>query len=54
MTDEDARIIVCQGPPRCALQGDDAVDAIEAGCAFCIQIIVHADGTETRIQPGEA
>lgn len=31
--DEDPQIIVCQGPPRCDLMGDDAVAAIEAGCA---------------------
>jgi len=47
-------ITVCQGPPRCALHGSEAEAAMMAGCPFCIQITVHADGTETRSEPGEA
>lgn len=54
MREEDPHIIVCQGPPRCALRGDEVVAAIEAGCPFCMTIIVHEDGSETRRQPGEA
>lgn len=44
----------CQGPPRCDLQGDEAVAAQEAGCRFCKQIRVADDGTELTIEPGTA
>jgi hypothetical protein len=50
----DPQVIVCQGPPRCMLQDDDAVAAIEAGCVWCRRITVHEDGSETESKPGEA
>lgn len=53
--DGPATITVCQGPPRCMLQGDDAVAAIESGCQFCKRIIIDpVDGSETTIEPGNA
>lgn len=45
---------VCQGPPRCDLQGDDAVNAQENGCVYCKRIVVADDGTETIIEPGNS
>lgn len=53
--DEDlAVIIVCQGPPRCNLDGDAAVEAQMAGCAWCKRITVHADHSETIVEPANA
>ncbi len=52
MSDEDPMVVCCQGPPRCMLQGDEAEKAIKAGCVWCRRIIVHPDGTETMIEPG--
>lgn len=55
LDDETApRVIVCQGPPVCDLQGDDAVRAQEAGCVWCQVITVHQDGTETVREPSRA
>lgn len=51
---DDPQVIVCQGPPRCALEGDDAVAEQEKGCVWCKRIIVHSNGTETVIEPGLA
>lgn len=42
---------VCQGPPRCELQGDDAVEAQKAGCPWCRRIYVFEDGTEVETGP---
>lgn len=57
----DPRIFVCQGPPVCALQGEDAVRAQQArgaglpeGCQWCKVVTVHPDGTETTEEPGRA
>jgi|GEM_PF-5160466 len=44
-------VIVCQGPPRCTLTGDDAIAAVEAGCVWCRRITIHADGTKTETGP---
>ena len=52
--DDTAEIIVCQGPPRCRLEGDEAVAAQKAGCPFCKRIAVHGDGSETVREPHEA
>lgn len=49
-----AVIIVCQGPPRCDLEGDEAVMAQDAGCPFCMRIVVNEDGNEQVIEPGNA
>lgn len=56
MTEKDKAdpvIIVCQGPPRCLLEGDEAESAMEAGCIWCKKITVHQDGTETILKPIE-
>ena len=45
---------VCQGPPRCDLEGEDAIAAQESQCPFCKEIRIAPDGTETIIEPGEA
>lgn len=54
--DEDERpvIIVCQGPPRCDLQGDEARAAQVAGCPWCKYISVNEDGSATVQEPGNA
>ena len=51
---EDPQIIVCQGPPRCDLRGDEAVAAQEGGCIWCRRITIHADGGETVTEPAAA
>jgi hypothetical protein len=45
---------VCQGPPRCDLEGDDAVSAQQRGCPFCRRILIDQDGEEQTIEPGNA
>lgn len=47
-------VVVCQGYPRCELEGDEAIAAAVAGCIWCKRITVHADGTQTVTEPGEA
>lgn len=54
MTDLDPQVIVCQGPPRCDLEGDEAVAAQMAGCPWCRRITLHDDGSETVTEPGHA
>ena len=45
------RVIVCQGPPRCMLEDDEAIEAQKAGCIWCRTITLHEDGTETVQEP---
>ncbi len=47
-------IWVCQGPPRCLLEMDDAVKVQEEGCQFCKRILVDENGMERTIEPGNA
>lgn len=54
MTDSPPQVIVCQGPPRCDLEGDDAVNAQIAGRPWCRRITVYPDGREEVKEPGEA
>lgn len=54
MENEDPLVIVCAGPPRCALEGDEAVANAQLGCVWCKRITIHSDGTETILEPGEA
>lgn len=51
---DDPIIWCCQGPPRCDLQGDEALAAIEAGCPWCKRIVLHTDGSETIVEPSNA
>lgn len=51
---EPPTVVICQGPPRCMLQNEDAVKAIEAGCVWCRRITLHDDGSETETGPVEA
>jgi hypothetical protein len=43
-------VIVCAGPPECALQGDEAIAAANAGCLKCQHILVSPDGSTTEFQ----
>lgn len=52
--DPDPTVMVCQGAPRCNLEGDQAFQAQLNGCVWCKLIICHASGNETIIEPGEA
>lgn len=52
--DELGEVIVCQGPPRCMLEGDDAIEAQEKGCLWCKRVFIDGSGKETVIEPGEA
>ena len=47
-------IFVCQGPPRCDLQGDDAIAAQENDCPFCKKIHIDEQFNETFVEPSEA
>lgn len=49
--DGPSMVIVCQGPPRCMLEGDAAMEMQIRGCAFCRRIEVLADGSERRSGP---
>ena len=53
MTLEPTTIWVCQGPPRCALEDEDAVAAQEAGCIWCRRVVIAGE-LETVIEPGNA
>ena len=52
VTDGPAEVTVCQGPPICALEGDEAVSFAASGCVWCRRITIHQDGTESEIDPG--
>lgn len=52
--DEPQMVIVCAGPPRCQLNGDEAYEAQRAGCVWCRRIAYHPDGRETVTEPGNA
>lgn len=54
MSDDATTIIVCAGPPACALQGDEAVAAQQEGCVWCRRITIADDGTESETGPGNA
>jgi len=49
--EDDPCVIVCQGPPVCMLEGDEAVKAAEDGCPWCKRITLHDDMTETVVDP---
>lgn len=49
---DDPRVVVCQGPPICPLEGDEAVRAAADGCLWCKRITFHPDGSETIDEPG--
>jgi hypothetical protein len=51
--DDEAVIIVCQGPPRCDLAGDAAIAAQEAGCVWCDRCYITEAG-ERWEGPGNA
>lgn len=44
-------VTVCQGPPVCMLEGDEAVAAQKGGCPWCERITVFEDGSEERTGP---
>lgn len=48
MSEREAEIVCCEGPPLCLLEGDEAVANANAGCPRCLHIVIHADGTETE------
>jgi hypothetical protein len=52
--DEGGLVIVCQGPPRCALEGDEAVAAQKAGRVWCTRIYVTAFTEDVIQEPGNA
>jgi len=39
-------VTVCAGPPKCLLEGDEAVKQAQNGCPICLRIFVRPDGTE--------
>ena len=56
MTDEDdaVEVIVCQGPPRCELQGADAWRSQKRGCQWCERHTLLPDGKWHVCKPGDA
>lgn len=55
MSEDDLAIVIaCQGPPRCDLEGDAAVEAQRADCVWCSRITLHGDGSETLVEPATA
>ncbi len=56
MSNETApeKITVCQGRPRCELEGDEAIAAQMAGCVWCRKIYVYDDGREEVEEPSKA
>lgn len=54
MSEPIGTVVVCQGPPRCELEGDEAVAAQEAGCVWCEHIEVFADGEDVITEPASA
>lgn len=49
--DAHSVVVVCQGPPLCDREGDEAVRAQMAGCPWCERITLFDDGTETKTGP---
>lgn len=47
-------VIICQGPPRCDLEGNEAKKAQDAGCLFCTRIYGDGEGGERVVEPGNA
>jgi hypothetical protein len=54
MDDDAPQVIVCQGPPRCSLEGDEAIAAMEAGCPWCIRDTLLTSGEWHTEQPSVA
>lgn len=52
--DDAPKVIICQGPPICDLQGDEAEDAMEAGCPWCRREILLPNGEWHTEEPGKA
>lgn len=47
----ESEIVICQGPPRCSLDGDEAYEAQKAGCVWCKRITIDDDGNESSEEP---
>ena len=54
MSEIISTVIMCQGPPRCDLAGDEAVENQKAGCIWCARLDIYDDGTERLVEPHEA
>ena len=50
----DPMLIICQGPPRCMLEGEAAIAAQDDGCVWCERRVMHKDGSVTVTGPIEA
>lgn len=49
--EEPAKIFICQGPPRCNLECDEAIAAMEAGCIWCRVETLTDGGDFTVTEP---
>lgn len=49
-----ATVTVCQGPPACLYEGDEAVAEANRGCLWCEKITLYADGSEAIEKPHES
>jgi len=54
--DEEApgMVIVCQGPPCCTLEGDEAIEAAKNGCPWCQRMTLLPNGEWHVQEPGHA
>ena len=52
--DDLPQVTVCQGPPCCEKQGDDAVAEMKAGCVWCERHTLQLDGSWHVHKPGAA
>ena len=52
--DDETLVIVCAGPPWCALENDAAVEAQKAGCVWCTRYRVTATSDHVVSKPGNA
>ena len=43
--EEGAEIIACAGPPKCFLEGEEAIRHQIDGCPTCRRDVLQADGT---------
>lgn len=48
---EESVIMICQGPPRCDLEGETAYEAQVAGCQWCQRLYIDGDGNERVTEP---
>jgi hypothetical protein len=49
-----SKSVICQGPPRCTLEHEDALIEQMDGCVWCKRFYIDRMGREYVYEPGEA